>query len=92
MTPPLISLIDAAAFKWLIDSGEEVYTINIQLTSDHLDITALQAISSEPTHMSTLHSEPLPTDEVELFTKVVPEAYHDFFNVFSRDKAKISTH
>ena len=29
MTPPSISLIGAAAFKWLIDVGEEVYTINI---------------------------------------------------------------
>jgi len=41
MTSPSISLIDAAAFKWLIDVGEEVYTINIQLTSGYLDIEAL---------------------------------------------------
>jgi len=40
-TPPSISLIGAAAFKWLIDAGEEVYTINIQLTSNYLDIAAL---------------------------------------------------
>jgi len=33
--------------------------------------------------MSALHSEPLPTDEAELFAKVVPEAYKDFFDVFS---------
>ena len=45
-TPPSISLIGVAAFKWLIDAGEEVYTINIQLTSDYLDITALQAIGN----------------------------------------------
>jgi len=41
MKPPSISLIGAAAFKWLIDVDEEVYTINIQLTSDYLDIKAL---------------------------------------------------
>src|SRR5882724_3239164 len=41
MTPPSISLIGAAAFKQLIDVGEEIYTINIQLTSDYLDIAAL---------------------------------------------------
>ena len=41
MTPPSISLIGVAAFKWLMNVGEEVYTINIQPTSDHLDIEAL---------------------------------------------------
>ena len=41
MTPPSISLIGAAAFKQLIDVGEEVYTINIQPTIDYLDIEAL---------------------------------------------------
>jgi len=40
-TLPSISLIGAAAFKRLIDVGEEVYTINIQPTSDYLDIAAL---------------------------------------------------
>jgi len=41
MTLPTISLIGVAAFKWLINVGEEVYTINIQPTSDYLDIMAL---------------------------------------------------
>ena len=41
MTPLSISLIGVAAFKWLIDAGEEVYTINIQPTSNYLDIKAL---------------------------------------------------
>src|SRR5882724_4777185 len=40
-TLPSISLIRVAAFKRLIDAGEEVYTINIQPTSDYLDIMAL---------------------------------------------------
>jgi len=63
--------------------GEEVYTINIQPTSEYMDIVALQAVGHQPTPMSSLHSEPLPTDEVELFTKVVPNVYQDFFDVFS---------
>jgi len=88
MTPPSISLIGAAAFKWLIDAGEEVYTINIQLTSDYLDIVALRAVSNQPTPMSALHSEPLPTDEAELFAKIIPEAYQDSFEVFSQEEAK----
>ena len=40
-TLPSISLIGVAAFKQLINAGEEIYTINIQLTSDYLDIKAL---------------------------------------------------
>jgi len=75
MTPPSISLIGVAAFKRLIDAGEEVYTINIQLTSDYLDIMALQAISNQPAPTSALHSEPLHTNEAELFAKVIPEVY-----------------
>src|SRR5882672_7250198 len=83
MTPPSISLIGAAAFKWLIDVGKEVYTINIQPTSNYQDIEALRAIGNTPTPMTALHSEPLPTDEAELFTKVIPEVYQNFFDVFS---------
>jgi len=71
--PPSISLIGAAAFKRLIDAGEEVYTINIQPTSDYQDIEALRAVSNTPAPTMALHSEPLPTDEAELFAKVVPE-------------------
>src|SRR5882724_10829976 len=52
MTPPSISLIGAAAFKQLIDAGEQVYTINIQLTSDYLDIAALRAVGNQPAPMS----------------------------------------
>jgi len=79
MTPPSISLIGAAAFKHLINVGEEVYTINIQLSSDYLDIAALQAISHQHAPMSALHSEPLPTDEAELFAKVIPEGLQGLF-------------
>src|SRR5467141_1589393 len=87
MTLPSISLIGAAAFKQLIDAGEEVYTINIQLTSNYQDIEALRAIGNTPTPTTALHSEPLPTNEAELFAKVVPEVYQDFFNVFSQEEA-----
>ena len=41
ITLPSNSLIGAAAFKWVIDAGEEVYTINIQLTSDYPYLEAL---------------------------------------------------
>jgi len=41
MTFPSISLISVAVFKWLINVGEEVYTINIQPSSNYLDIEAL---------------------------------------------------
>src|SRR5467141_1084275 len=87
-TPPSISLIGAAAFKRLINTGEEVYTINIQPTSDYQDIEALRAVGNTPAPTMALHSEPLPTDEAEQFAKVVPEVYQDFFNVFSREEAK----
>jgi len=53
-----------------------------------LGIAALRAVSSQPAPTSALHAEPLPTDEAELFAKVVPEAYQDFFDVFSREEAK----
>src|SRR5882672_8144433 len=38
--------------------------------------------------MTALHSEPLATDEAELFAKIVPKVYQDFFDVFSQDEAK----
>ena len=41
MTLASISLIGVASFKQLIDTGEEVYTINIQPTRNYLDIEAL---------------------------------------------------
>ena len=34
-------------------------------------------------------TEPLPTDENELITKVIPPEYHDFFDVFSCEEAKL---
>src|SRR5882672_10849884 len=87
-TLPSISLIGAAAFKQLIDAGEEVYTINIQPTRDYQDIEALCVVSNTPAPMTALHPEPLPIDEAELFTKVVPKVYQDFFDVFSWEEAK----
>jgi len=53
-----------------------------------LGIAALRAVGSQPAPTSALHAEPLPTDKAELFAKVVPEAYQDFFDVFSREEAK----
>jgi len=57
VTPNLNSLANDTSFNqsdWgsglqaLIDVGEEVYTINIQPTSDYLDIAALRAVGSQP--------------------------------------------
>src|SRR5882672_6874947 len=87
-TPPSISLIGAVAFKQLIDVGEEIYTINIQPTSDYQDIEALCTVGNTPTPTTALHSEPLPTEEAELFAKVVLEVYQDFFDVFSQEEGK----
>jgi len=104
-TPTSISLIGAAAFKWPIDAGEEVYTISIQPTSDHLVHETLRTVGNNPVTVArqqnklkelttnnapttALHSEPLPTNEGELFAKVIPTEYQDYFNVFSREEAK----
>src|SRR5882724_11359664 len=56
--------------------------------TDRQNIEALRAVGNNPAPTTALHSEPLPTDEAELFAKVVPEAYHAFFDVFSREEAK----
>src|SRR5882724_12613981 len=69
-TTPSMSLIGAAAFKQLIDMGEQVYTINIQPRTDHQNIEALRAVGNNPAPTTALHSEPLPTDEAELFAQV----------------------
>src|SRR5467141_3231398 len=53
-TLPSISLIRAAEFKWLINMGEEVYTINIQLTSNYQDIEALCTIGNNPAPTTAL--------------------------------------
>jgi len=60
------------SFKQLIDMGEEVYTINIQLTSDYLNIAALRAVDSQPVAHDRSHAEPLPTDEAEIFGQSRP--------------------
>src|SRR5882724_4938115 len=83
-TLPSIILIGVAAFEWLINVSKDIYTINIQLTSNYQDIKALRVIGSDPIPMTALHSEPLPTNEAKLFAKVIPEAYQHLFNVFSR--------
>jgi hypothetical protein len=38
--------------------------------------------------MEWIMTEPLLEDEMEMFKKVVPEEYHDLFDIFSRAKAK----
>jgi len=76
-----ISLIGAAALKWLIDVGEVVYTINIQPTSNYLDIAALHTVGSQPAPTSALHSEPPSINKRNYLPKSSLRAYKDFFDV-----------
>jgi len=80
----LISLIGSAAFTadWL---GEEVYTINIQPTSDYLDIS-LASCHHQPAPTSALHSEPFYR-QVELFAKVVLRCIK-FLHVFQEKRLR----
>ena len=79
--PPPISLIGTAAFKKLIDVGEDVFSLHFPpFTSP---IANLRAVGNDLAPTTVLHAEPLSTDENELISKVVPPEYHDFFDVFS---------
>ena len=76
-----------AAFKELIDIGEDIFTLHFQL---YRGPTAnLQAVGNDPALTTVLHGEPLPTDENKLITKVIPLEYLDFFNVFSCEEVKL---
>src|SRR6266481_9618054 len=88
-TPPPISLVSAAAFKKLMDSGEEVFTFQYRTHTSKPTTADLCAVGNDPAPTTALHSEPLPTDEAKLIAKVVPSEYHDFFGVFSCEEAKL---
>ena len=45
---------------------------------------------SEVLTLSYILAEPLPTDEEELIARNVPPDYHGFFDVLSREAAKLS--
>ena len=85
--PPLISLIGTTAFKKLIDVSDDVFSLHLRPSTD--PIANLRAVGNDLAPTTALHAEPLPTDENELISKVVPPEYHDFFNVFSREEAKL---
>ena len=85
--PPPISLISAAVFKKLIDVREDMFSLHFHPFTD--PIANLRAVGNDLAPTTALHAEPLPTDENELITKLVPPEYHDFFNVFSREEAKL---
>ena len=87
--PPPISIVRAGAFKKLMDSGEEIFTFHYKPHTSSTTAVSLRAVGNDPAPTTALHSEPLPTDEGELITKVVPSEYHDFFDVFSREEAKL---
>src|SRR6266481_2182219 len=70
--PPPISIIGATAFKKLIDQGYDVFTLNVRPAALPTKQTHLRAVGNDPAPTTTLHAEPLPTDEGELIAKVVP--------------------
>ena len=86
---PSISLVRATAFQKLIDQGNKVFTLSYRPVSLPKEATQLQAVENNPAPPTSLHAKPLPTDEGELIAKVVPPECHDFFDVFSREEAKL---
>ena len=85
---PRISLVGAAAFKKLIDAGEDIYSFHFTPSPPMPKSENLFAVAHRPAPTSLLHGEVLPTDEAELLAKVVPNEYLDFVDVFSRQEAK----
>ena len=77
------------AFKKLMDQGNEVFTLSYMLVSLPEGATQLRAVGNDPSLTTSLHTEPLPMDEGELIAKAVPPEYHNFFDVFSREEAKL---
>ena len=77
------------AFKKLMDQGNEVFILSYMPVSPPKGATQLWAVGSDPALTASLHTEPLPMDKGELIAKVVPPEYHNLFNVFSREKAKL---
>ena len=64
-----------------------MFSLHFRLCTDL--IANLRAVGNDPAPTTVLHAKPLPMDENELITKVVPPEYHDFFNVFSHEEAKL---
>src|SRR6266481_3986623 len=87
--PPPISIIGATAFRKLIDQGYDVFMLNVRPGAPLTKQTHLRAISNDLAPTTALHAKPLPTDKGALIAKVVPPEYHDFFDVFSREEAKL---
>jgi hypothetical protein len=83
---PHITLVSPEAFPAMMILGEENYVLIMQPATP--EQPSLRAVSNQPAPTTLLHQEPLPEDEMEMFKKVVPEVYHDFFNIFSHAKAK----
>jgi hypothetical protein len=66
--------------------GKETFVLNMQPASP--EPPSLRAVGNQPAPTTLLHQEPLLEDEMEMFKKVVPEKYNDFFDIFSRARAK----
>ena len=53
------------------------------------ELVSLHAMRNQPAPTTLLHEKPLlKEEELEMFKAVVPEEYHDFFDIFSRANAK----
>jgi hypothetical protein len=66
--------------------GKETFVLNMQPATP--EPSSLRAVGNQPAPTTLLHQEPLPEDKMDMFKKVVPEEHQDFFNIFSRAKAK----
>ena len=72
-----------------MDQGNKVFTLSYILVSPPEAMTQLQAVRNDPVPTTALHTKPLPMDKGELIAKVVPPEYHDFFDMFSQEEAKL---
>ena len=72
-----------------MDSGEEIFTFHYKPHMSSTSAASLCAVGNDPAPTTLLHSKTLLTDEGELITKVVPSEYHNFFNMFSHEEAKL---
>ena len=86
-TLPPISIVSAAAFELIVKLGEDkIFLLDMQLTTS--EPVSLHAMGNQPALTTLLHEKPLLKEEFEIFKVVIPEEYHDFFDIFSRANTK----
>ena len=62
-----------------------MFLLNIQPTTESV---SLRATKNQLAPTTLFHRKPLLEEESEMFKAVVPEEYHDFFDIFSGANAK----